>query len=437
MVRGITRRSNRMNHVGTVGIIGLGYVGLPLAMEFCRAGVRVVGVDVDVRRVDLLASGVSPIEDVPSEEVQRNMASQLFQPTSDFAMLTEAESISICVPTPLGKSHEPDVSFVQAAVSSIRPHLQRGQVVILESTVYPGATEELVVPELEKSGLRAGTDFFVAFSPERIDPGNKTHPVSSIPKVVGGVTLRSTELAASVYRRVFKQVKEVGSAKEAEMTKLLENTFRAVNIGLVNELALVAHGMGINIWNVIEAAATKPFGFMPFQPGPGWGGHCIPVDPFYLTWRARIDGLEVGFIDHAGRINTRMPLHVADRVSDMLNDAGKAMQGSRILVLGTAYKKNVSDVRESPAIEVIRRLEGRGAIVEYHDPHVPEMRVHNGKLESQALTAELLALQDCVVILTDHSDVDYEFVAANATAVFDTRNVTAAIRERHPHVQVL
>ena len=423
---------------GTVsGIIGMGYVGLPLAMEFVRAGVRVIGVEADETRASALMRGTSHIEDVTHLTVASAVDSGLFTATSDYAELADADVVSICVPTPLGKSRDPDVSYVTAAAESLADVLRPGQTVVLESTVYPGATEELIRPVLEKSGLGAGEDFYLAFSPERIDPGNQQYAVRDIPKVVGGIDSESSRKAAEHYRQVFSEVVELGSTREAEMAKLLENTFRAVNIGLVNELAIMAHGMGIDIWRVIEAASSKPFGFMPFYPGPGWGGHCIPVDPFYLTWRARMDGFESGFIDQAGRINGRMPSYVVDRIGELLNGHRKSLKDSRVLILGVAYKRDVSDIRESPALDVIDLLGKRGAVVSYHDPNVPELEVSGHDTQSVNLTRELLAVQDCVVIVTDHSAIDYRFVADNSVMVFDTRNATAAFRDEAPNVSVL
>ncbi len=416
------------------GVVGLGYVGLPLAMEFCQANVGVVGVDVDECRVRMLRDGGSYIGDVPADRVKAATDAGLFHATTDFAELRDAEAISICVPTPLGKSRDPDVSFIVSAAERLSDVLVRDQTVILESTVYPGATEEVIAPILERSGLKAGKDFSLAFSPERIDPGNGDVPLARIPKIVGGVNEESTARAAAVYRRVFDEVVTVGSTREAEMAKLLENTFRAVNIGLVNELAMMAHGMGIDIWKVIDAAATKPFGYMPFYPGPGWGGHCIPVDPFYLTWRARMDGYESGFIDHAGRINTRMPAYVVERISKLLNERGLPLKGARILMLGAAYKRDVGDVRESPALDVAKLLTGAGVDLQYHDPHVSRITLNGVSLHSRPLSAELLGEQDCVVILTDHGAVDYRAVCENSSLVFDTRNVTGRLHLESPTV---
>ena len=420
-----------------VGIVGMGYVGLPLALAFCKAGFRVVGVDVDERRVKALQAGISSIEDVSSEELAEAVEQGRFLPTTDYSLLREVESVSICVPTPLRKSREPDVSYVISAARTLAPHVQKGQTIILESTVYPGATEEVVAPALEGSGLKAGEDFYLAFSPERIDPANHTYALEDIPKLVGGVNQASAEHAAEIYGQVFDEVVLLASAKEAEMAKLLENTFRAVNIGLVNELAIVAHRMGVNLWNVIDAASTKPFGFMPFYPGPGWGGHCIPVDPFYLAWRARQDGFEVGFIEQAGRINTRMPAYVVERVSELLEKEGKPLRGSRIMLLGVAYKRDVGDIRESPALTIAEDLDAKGVELTYHDPHVACFSRQGKTWRSQPLSEGVLQAQDLILILTDHGSVDYDFVAKHSALVFDTRNVMASLREPHPNVSVL
>lgn len=425
------------NGFSKIGIVGLGYVGLPLAMEFAEAGVVVTGVDIDVTRVDRLAKGISDIEDVSSERLAMVVDAGRFVPTTEFSSLADVDAISICVPTPLGKSHDPDVSYVTSAAEGLSPILSKGQTVVLESTVYPGATEELIAPVLERSGLIAGEDFYLAFSPERIDPGNKQYAVNQIPKVVGGLNEASTEKAVAYYKKVFPTVVALQSTREAEMAKLLENTFRAVNIGLVNELAVMAHGMGIDIWKVIDAASTKPFGFMPFYPGPGWGGHCIPVDPFYLSWRARQEGFETGFIDQAGRINSRMPDYVVDRVARILNEAQKSINGSDILVLGVAYKRDISDVRESPALDIIELLESRGARVSFHDPHVDSVHAGEHLYHSDELNAERLSKTDCVVIVTDHSTIDYRMVVENSRSVFDTRNATKNLRSGFSNVEIL
>ena len=417
-----------------LGVVGLGYVGLPLAMEFSRAGIPVVGVDVDDRKIRSLQKGESYIGDVPAIDLKMATDSGLFQATTDFGELRDATAISICVPTPLGKSQDPDVSFVVSATEQVADILVRGPTVILESTVYPGATEEIVAPILERGGMKAGKDFFLAFSPERIDPGNTEYPPASIPKIVGGINEESTERAVDIYSKVFARVTPVGSTREAEMTKLLENTFRAVNIGLVNELAIMAHGMGIDIWKVIDAAATKPFGFMPFYPGPGWGGHCIPVDPFYLTWRARIDGFESGFIEQAARVNGKMPAYVVDRLSKLLNERGLPLKGSKVLMLGVAYKRDVGDVRESPALDIAERLVESGSELIYHDPHVETVSEKGLDLSSTPLSPGLISEQDCILITTDHADVDYRAICDSGVLVFDTRNVTGRLGIEGPNV---
>ena len=420
-----------------VGIVGLGYVGLPLAAEFCRAGFRVIGVDTNEERLGCLRQGNSYIADVTSEDIHEFVSSDRLFPTSEFSLLREVEGISICVPTPLRKTKEPDVSCVITAAKNISRVLQPGQVVILESTVYPGATEGLAAPILERSGLKAGTDFYLAFSPERIDPGNYSIRLKDIPKLIGGINKESTHRAAELYHCVFPTIIPMASAKGAEMAKLLENTFRAVNIGLVNELAMMAHNMDINIWEVIEAAASKPFGFLPFYPGPGWGGHCIPVDPVYLSWRAKMDGLDVEFIDHAVKINNHMPQYVIDRVADILNEQGKPLRGSRLLLLGVTYKRDVADTRESPALPIMTILEQKQAVVTYHDPYVPRLKDNGRVLKSQHLDRELLSSQDCVIITADHSCFDCRFIAEHSPLVFDTRNATRSLQQNYPHVHIL
>jgi len=417
--------------------VGLGYVGLPLSMAFCEAGYRVIGVDVDQRKVDGIRQGCSPIEDVSDETLKQHLDSGAFAPSTAYEDLAEAHSISICVPTPLRKSKDPDMAYVVKAAESIVPSLQQGQVVILESTVYPGATEDLILPILSESGLKPGKDFYLAFSPERVDPGNRQYTIHQIPKVVGGVTPACTQKAVDVYQNVFEHVKPVQSAKEAELAKLLENTFRSINIGLINELALVAHKMGIDIWDVIDAAATKPFGFMPFYPGPGLGGHCIPVDPFYLSWKAKMVAAETGFIELAGRINGQMPHHVVDRIADILNRQAKAVKGAKVLILGMAYKRDVSDVRESPALDVLGLLHQRGAQVGYNDPHVPSVEYLEQTWRSLPLSEQALADQDCVVILTDHTAYDYAWIAQHSKRVFDTRNACKALRGSATNIEVL
>ena len=423
---------------GYFGVIGLGYVGLPLAIEFCRAGYHVVGVDVDERRIAQLQTGHSYIGDISSVDVESSVNEGLFLPTTDYSSLREVEAMSICVPTPLRKTREPDVSYVASAAERIAQVLQRDQTVILESTVYPGATDELVVPILEKgSGLRPGEDVYVAFSPERVDPGNSKYRLPDIPKLVGGINQVSTDRAVEFYRNVFTTVLPLSSAKEAEMAKLLENTFRAVNIGLVNELATMSHEMGIDFWQVVDAAATKPFGFMPFYPGPGWGGHCIPVDPFYLSWSAKANGLETGFIDHAGHINGRMPDYVVQRVNDLLNQRRKCLRDSNILLLGVAYKRDVADLRESPVLGIITSLARRGARVTYHDPYVPSFNYLGRGWQSQPIDTATLQKQDCVIIVTDHSCFNYEAIIGDSNLIFGTRNATRRVRNGHANVEVL
>ncbi|MFC2071539.1 nucleotide sugar dehydrogenase [Chloroflexota bacterium] len=421
----------------SVGIIGLGYVGLPLAIEFCRAGFQVIGVDIDEEKLACLSKGDSYIADVASQDIQEFVSSGRLYPSAEFSSLREVEGISICVPTPLRKTKEPDVSYVVATAENISRILQPGQVVILESTVYPGATDGLVAPILETSGLKVGKDFYLVFSPERIDPGNHSVALKDVPKVIGGINEESTHRAAKLYGHVFNTVIPMTSTKGAEMAKLLENTFRAVNIGLVNELAMMAHHMDIDIWEVIKAAASKPFGFMPFYPGPGWGGHCIPVDPVYLSWRAKMDGLDVGFIDHAVQINNHMPQYVVDRVADLLNEQSKPLHGSRLLLLGISYKRDVADMRESPAIPILTILEQKQALVTYHDPYIPYLESDGRVLESSHLDSQLLSGQDCIIITTDHSCFDYEFISKHSSLIFDTRNATHGLQERYLHIRLL
>ena len=423
---------------GYFGVIGLGYIGLPLAIQFTKAGYHVVGVDIDEKRIGLLKDGQSYIGDISDADLKSAIDQGLFMPTADYGALRDVEAMSICVPTPLRKTREPDVSFVVSVAERIAEYLQKDQTVILESTVYPGATNDLVAPILEQaSGLKAGQDFYIAFSPERVDPGNSKYQMQDIPKLVGGVNQESTDQAAEVYRNVFTTVLSLSSAKEAEMAKLLENTFRAVNIGLVNELATMSHGMGIDFWQVIDAAATKPFGFMPFYPGPGWGGHCIPVDPFYLSWTAKANGLETGFIDHAGHINDRMPGYVVQRVSDMLNDRNKCLRGAKILLMGVAYKHDVADLRESPALAIIEAFIQKGSVVSYHDPFIPTFDCIGQTWHSQNVNTATLKEQDCIVIVTDHASFDYQALIQDSVLIFDTRNATRKHRQGHSNVEVL
>ncbi len=405
-----------------IGVIGLGYVGLPLAVEFARAGFHVVGYDVDDAKVAALNAGTSYIPDVPTAHVAEAVALGRLRATSDATALADVDVIDICVPTPLRKTKDPDLSYVVQAVEATAKVLRRGQLVILESTTYPGTTDEVVQPALEAGGLQAGTDFYLAFSPERVDPGNPTFSTKNIPKVVGGMNDASTRAAAALYGSIIDTIVPVSSTRVAEMVKLLENTFRAVNIGLVNELALMCGRMGINVWEVIDAAKTKPFGFMPFYPGPGLGGHCIPIDPFYLSWKAKQSGFEARFIELAGQVNSAMPEYVVTRIADALNSVKKPINGSRVHVIGVAYKRDVDDMRESPALDVIELLKRRGAAVTYTDPFVPVLQHGPVNLTGITLEEALLAGCDCAVIVTDHGVFDYASIAARFPLVVDTRN---------------
>jgi UDP-N-acetyl-D-glucosamine dehydrogenase len=409
------------NRQARIGIIGLGYVGLPLAVEFAKAGFEVTGFDVDVAKVDTINKGQSYIGDVSSEDVSAASKAGKLSATTDMSRLHDMDAIDICVPTPLRKTRDPDLSYVVLAVDAVRAELRVGQLVILESTTYPGTTDEVVQPALEEGGLKAGKDFHLAFSPERVDPGNVTHTTRSIPKVVGGVNEASTELAADLYGSIIKTIVPVSSTQVAEMVKLLENTFRAVNIGLVNEIALMSHRMNIDVWEVIEAAATKPFGFMPFYPGPGLGGHCIPIDPFYLSWKARQNGFECRFIELAGHVNGSMPAFVVERVGEALNSQKKSINGSRIHVFGVAYKKDVSDMRESPALDVIELLHRRGALLSYTDPHVPTLD-HGGLSLKSVPERDAVKGIDCAVICTNHAVFTYADMPKRFPLVVDTRN---------------
>jgi len=405
-----------------IGVIGLGYVGLPLAVEFARQGFDVSGFDVDGSKVSQINAGQSYIPDVPQAELCAVVKAGRLRGTSDMAELAGMDVIDICVPTPLRKTKDPDLSYVVRAVEAVAASLKRGQLIILESTTYPGTTDEVVQPMLESRGLKADADFFLAFSPERVDPGNQTYTTRNIPKIVGGGGPAGTEAAARLYESVVERVIRVSSTRVAEMVKLLENTFRAVNIGLVNELALMCHKMDIDVWEVIDAAKTKPFGFMPFYPGPGLGGHCIPIDPHYLSWKARQNGFECRFIELAGNVNSAMPEHVVERVSEALNTARKSINGSRVHVIGVAYKKDVNDMRESPALDVLELLSKRGAQLSYSDPFVPELRHGGATLHSVDLGEALAAKPDCAVICTDHTVFDYDALVGGDTLIVDTRN---------------
>ena len=410
-----------------IGVIGLGYVGLPLAMEFVHAGFHVVGYDVSQRVVDLLMAGQSHIQDVPADAVQAAVASGKFLATTVEDQLHACDAISIAVPTPLSKTRDPDMAYVLSAADAIARQAHPGLCVVLESTTYPGTTRELLQPRLEAKGLTVGEDIFVAFSPERVDPGNPLYHTRNTPKVVGGITPACVDVATALYESCIDTVVPVSSPEAAELVKLLENTFRAVNIGLVNEIAIVCDKLGVNVWEVIDAAATKPFGFMKFTPGPGIGGHCIPLDPHYLAWKMRTLNYKTRFIDLASEINSHMPEYVVQKVADSLNDVRKAVRGSRVLVLGVAYKRDIDDVRESPALDVIRLLEERGGHVEFHDPFVTEFREDGHTRRGVELSDEMLRWADAVVVVTDHKSVDYQRVVDHATLVVDTRNVTAGL----------
>jgi len=428
-----------------IGVIGLGYVGLPLAVEFAHRGFTATGFEVDAGKVARINAGESYIGDVPSGAVKELIAEKRLRATTDFKNLAACDAIIICVPTPLRKTKEPDISYILAAAGEIKEHLRRGQLVILESTTYPGTTDEVLLPMFEETGLKLDTDFLLAFSPERVDPGNPQFQTHNIPKVVGGCTDDSTEAAATLYGQIVNQVHPVTSARVAEAAKLLENTFRAVNIGMANEMARLCYTLNIDTWEVIRAAATKPFGFMPFYPGPGIGGHCIPLDPHYLSWKARQHGFDSRFIGLAEEVNSRMPEHVVTLVADGLNDDRKALNGARVLLLGVAYKKDIDDVRESPALSIIDRLRAKGADVRYHDPFIAKVSFDdahtlghdNAPLESVELTDEELRAADCVVIVTDHSAVDYRRVTELAPLVVDTRNTLSGDLRRASRARII
>jgi len=420
-----------------VGVIGLGYVGLPLAMEFARAGFRVIGYDVSQRVVDVLMSGASHIQDVQSSEVAAAVANGTFVPTTIESRLGECDAVSIAVPTPLSKTRDPDMAFVLSAADAVQRNAHPGLLVVLESTTYPGTTRELLQPRMEAAGLTVGKDVFLAFSPERVDPGNPVYQTHNTPKVVGGITPACVATASALYQTCIETVVPVSSPEAAELVKLLENTFRAVNIGLVNEIAIVCDKLGVNVWEVIDAAATKPFGFMKFTPGPGIGGHCIPLDPHYLAWKMRTLNYKTRFIDLASEINSQMPDYVVEKVSRALNDESKAVRGSRILVLGVAYKRDINDVRESPALDIIRLLEERGAHVEYHDPFVAEIREDDHVRRNVELSDDMLRWADACVVVTDHKAMPWQQVVDHASLVVDTRNVCAGLKAGRARVVAL
>src|SRR4051794_12343674 len=412
-----------------VGIVGLGYVGLPLAVEFAKAGYTVTGIDVSDEKTRSVNAGESYIGDIPGATLAGLVDSGKLHATTDFSAILELDTINICVPTRLRKTKDPDMSFIVSACQKITEYFHPGTVVILESTTYPGTTEEVVLPMLEKSGLEVGKDFFLCFSPERVDPGNAKFQTNNIPKVVGGVTAACTEIGRLFYSQALQTVVPVSSTQVAEMVKLLENTFRMINIGLVNEIAMMCDRIGINVWEVIDAAATKPFGFMPFYPGPGLGGHCIPIDPFYLSWKTKQAGIEARFIELAGYINGQMPHFVVDKVQNALNDAGKPVKGSRIHIMGVAYKRDIEDMRESPALDVALLLQKRGAQLSYSDPHVPRLKLDGEVLEAVPETAAAGA--DCVVIITDHTGFDYAGLVKRSALIVDTRNALKGITAPH------
>ncbi len=412
-----------------IAIIGLGYVGLPLAIEFGLVGFSVLGIDTNPDKVAQLIEGSSYIKDVESEKVARLVQQLRFSTSTSFEVLADSDIVIICVPTPLSKTKEPDISYILAAAEAIKKHLHSGQLIMLESTTYPGTTDEVLLPIFEETGLKIDQDFFLAFSPERVDPGNPEFHTGNIPKVVGGVTPLSTEVAAKAYNQIISKVHRVSSARVAETTKLLENTFRSVNIGLVNEIAKLCHALEVNVWEVVEAAATKPFGFMPFYPGPGIGGHCIPLDPLYLSWKARMHGFEARFIGLAEEVNSGMPNHVIEIISDSLNKHRKPLNGSKILVLGVAYKRDIDDARESPALEILKKLRQKGSIIAYSDPYIPTLTIEEDHLiESVELDRTVLAYSDAVVIVTDHSDFNYQFIVDHAPLIIDTRNATRHVK---------
>jgi len=432
------------NKKAHIGVIGLGYVGLPLLVEFTSRGFTGTGFEVDEAKAKQINEGTSYIGDVASAKVKEVVDAKLLRATTNFDHLSECDAIIICVPTPLRKTKEPDVSYILAAAEQIAKRLRRGHMIILESTTYPGTTDEVLLPMFEEKGLKLDEDFLLAFSPERVDPGNPQFQTHNIPKVVGGVTEDSTEAAAHLYAQIVNDVYAVSSARVAEAAKLLENTFRAVNIGMANEMARLCYALNIDTWEVIRAAATKPFGFMPFYPGPGIGGHCIPLDPHYLSWKARQHGFDSRFISLAEEVNSRMPEHVVQLVADGLNDESKAMKGSNVLLLGVAYKKDINDVRESPALSIIDRLRAKGANVRYHDPFVSELRFDDAHtdstgepLSSVPLTSDELQAADCVIIVTDHSDIDYKHVCSLVPLVIDTRNALNGDVRRQSKARVI
>lgn len=421
----------------TVGILGLGYVGLPLAREFASAGTKVLGFDVDEKKVKTLNSGKSIIKHIPDSMVKQFVSAGLFSATTDMSKIRNVDAVLICVPTPLTQNREPDMQFVEKSCETIAKYLQKGQLIVLESTTYPGTTRELMAPILEKNGLKAGKDFHLAYSPEREDPGNKNFTTRTIPKVLGGMTEQCRKVACQLYSLAIETLVPVSSVEAAEAAKILENVYRCINIAMVNELKMVFDRMDIDVWEVIRAASTKPFGFKAFYPGPGLGGHCIPIDPFYLTWRARQYGMPTRFIELAGEINTNMPHYVVMQTMEALNDKRKSLKGSKILLLGLAYKKDIDDVRESPSVELVEILRKKGAKVDYNDPYIPQthkQREHDLQMKSKKLTEAMLKNYDAVIISTDHSDYNYDWIVSNAQLVIDTRNATADVKKNRSKI---
>lgn len=415
-----------VQHKAKIGIIGLGYVGLPLAMEFSKAGFDVTGIEIDKDKVKMINQGKCYIRDVKQSELKDLVKNNRLRATIDFSVLKEMDAVSICVPTPLRKTRDPDISYIISAVEKVAKYLRPGQLVILESTTYPGTTREVILPRLEARNLRVGRDFFLAFSPERVDPGNKIYTIRNTPKIVSGITKKCISIAVTLYEQIIDEVVPVSTTESAEMVKLLENTFRIVNVGLVNEIALICDRLKLDTWEVIDAAATKPFGFMPFYPGPGLGGHCVPIDPHYLSWKLKTLNFYARFIELAGEINSKMPEFLVSKIDAALNEREKSIKGSKILILGVAYKSNVSDIRESPALDVMRLLKERGGKVVYNDPYVPQVE----GLKSIPLTGSSLRNADCVVITTAHSDYDYKQIVENARLIIDSRNATKGIKSK-------
>jgi UDP-N-acetyl-D-glucosamine dehydrogenase len=420
-----------------IGVIGIGYVGLPLAVEFAREGYRVIGVDVSAEKVRLLNEGKSYIIDIPTPVIAELVGKGLLSATTDYSVLKDVDAISICVPTPLRKTKDPDMSYVIAAADEVARYSHKGLLIVLESTTYPGTTDELIVPRLAGNGFKVGEDVFICFSPERVDPGNKHYGTRNTPKVIGGVTPNCLQVATALYSKAIDHIVPVSSTRAAEMVKLLENTFRSVNIGLVNEMAIMCDKLGVNVWEVIEAASTKPFGFMTFYPGPGLGGHCIPIDPLYLSWKLKALNYNARFIELASEINSNMPLYVVNKVMDALNDVRKTVNGSKILVLGAAYKRDIDDIRESPALDVIRLLQERGGEVAYHDPYIRDLRHEGMDMDAVELTPDLLRSVECVVIVTDHTAYDWNMIAEHSRLIVDTRNALKHVKSPKAKVVLL